>query len=98
VADLIACEPDLQIADDVEGDAAGICAAESTAARFFITGCDDLAPGAVCRVMRRVFGARLIVLSTTGAECVMYEARPVRRVLGELSQQTLLAAIRERSP
>ena len=87
----VADEPDMEI---VEGDAGPLLeAVEASKADFVIAGADyDL--GEVARVLAERPRLRVLAVSGVGREAFLYELRPTRTPLGEVSPRTIVDAIR----
>jgi hypothetical protein len=84
---------------DVSRDAGDLAAAASRAeADVVIAGEADAAPPAVGSLLDQVPRARALVVSHDGSSGVVYELRPVRRPLGELSAATLRQVVRAATP
>jgi hypothetical protein len=89
----VADEPDMEIVG-VEGrDVPLRQAVESTRADFVMAGADyDL--GEVARVLDERPRLRVLAVAGDGREAFLYELRPTRTPLGEVSPQTIVDAIR----
>jgi chemotaxis response regulator CheB len=94
VRETLAPEPDL----DVVGEhAAGVDvreAVERGGADFVIVGSDATAEAAVSSLVAAERGVRALELRADGREGILYELRPNRVALGEISPETLLQTIR----
>ena len=93
VREIVVAEPDLELVG--EHDAIDVAdAVERDRPDFVIVGADAAADESV----RSVIGARLrpraLEVGGDGRESVLYELRPHRVSLGEISSDTLLGAIR----
>jgi chemotaxis response regulator CheB len=89
IEDTIASEPDLQLLQarsHAEPDVVIIGTPKS----------DD--PDAAEAALARWPRCRVLMVATSGRHAVMYELRPLRRELGELSPADLVSAIRSRRP
>jgi hypothetical protein len=79
---------------DYDGEAGLAEAASDTAADLVIAEERDAAPAAACALLRARPQARALAVSHDGRSGVIYELRPHREAVGELSTATLQAAIR----
>jgi hypothetical protein len=68
-------------------------AIEPGGADVFIKGLDESGDSGVSRMLSHSPSARVLAIAADGAQTVLYELRPQKRVLGEISPTTLLAAI-----
>lgn len=86
--------PDIEIADGA-GDGAGLIeAAEESGAEFVIAGAGRFAPDEVARLLDVHPGVKVLALSESGRQGLLYELRPHRIPIGDLSPDALLATIR----
>ncbi len=75
-------------------DATGIDDAAVRTGADLVIACDrDAAWHAVDSLLKRMPRTRALAVSADGRSGVLYELRPVRRVIGELSAATLRAAV-----
>jgi DNA-binding NarL/FixJ family response regulator len=97
VRDAVAREPDLELVAELE-DGPGVAAAlEHDGADFVIVGSDAAAAGQVSALVAAQRGLRALELRADGRESVLYELRPHRVPLGEISAETLVRTIRTAS-
>jgi hypothetical protein len=93
VRDVIAHEPDLEIV--AEHEVADVeTAVERDHADFVIVGPDAASDERVCALVGAGLGVRALEVHSDGKESVLYELRPHRVSLGEISADTLLHTIR----
>lgn len=93
VRETVAGELDLDVVAEHEADVAIRVAVERDDADFVIVG-SDAAGHAALRSLVADSGVRALELHSDGKESVLYELRPHRVPLGELSPETLLRTIR----
>jgi DNA-binding NarL/FixJ family response regulator len=90
---IIAREPDLEIVGDHE--AADLAeTVERDEPDFVIVGADGAAEQRIRTLVDSGSGLRALQVHSDGKESVLYELRPHRVSLGEISSDTLLRAIR----
>lgn len=94
VREAITHEPDLDVVAEHDADADVRAAIEKDDADFVIVGPDATAHASVASVVAADRGVRALELHADGRESVLYELRPHRVALGELSSDTLLRTIR----
>jgi DNA-binding NarL/FixJ family response regulator len=94
VREAIIHEPDLEIVAEHDADADVRAAIDKDDADFVIVGPDATANASVASVVAADRGVRALELHDDGKESVLYELRPHRVALGELSSDTLLRTIR----
>jgi DNA-binding NarL/FixJ family response regulator len=93
VREVIAHEPDLEIV--AEHEVADVeTAVERTHADFVIVGPDAASGERVCALVGASLGVRALEVHPDGKESVLYELRPHRVSLGEISADTVLRTIR----
>jgi DNA-binding NarL/FixJ family response regulator len=94
VRGVLTSEPDLEVVAEHE---AGIDVRDAVAregADFVIVGTDSAAESCMRSVVGAEPGVRALEVRSDGRECVLYELRPHRVPLGEISPATLLSTIR----
>ena len=95
ITDVIDTQPDMQVVGDVSDRAELLASVEATQSEVVVLGLSDaeLPPDCV-----NLFNAhpqvRLLGVAADGRRAFLYELRPQRTPLGEISPQGLLAAIR----
>jgi DNA-binding NarL/FixJ family response regulator len=94
VRETLAREPDLDVVAEHEADADVRAAVERESADFVIVGSDAGADAAVRSLVAADRGVRALELRADGRDSVLYELRPHRVALGEISPETLLRTIR----
>jgi hypothetical protein len=94
VRETLAREPDLDVVAEHEANVDVLEAVEGGRADFVIVGSDASADAAVRSLVAGDLGVRAIELRADGRESVLYELRPHRVPLGEISPDTLLHTIR----
>ncbi len=87
-------EPDLEVVAEHEGPVDLRTAVEQDGADFIIFGA-DASDDSVQSLIAANSGVRAIEVSSDGRESVLYELRPHRVSLGEISSETLLRTIRD---
>ncbi len=87
-------EPDLEVVAEHEGPVDLRTAVEQNGADFVIFGA-DASDDSVQSLIAANSGVRAIEVSSDGRESVLYELRPHRVSLGEISSETLLRTIRD---
>jgi DNA-binding NarL/FixJ family response regulator len=93
VREIIVREPDLEIVAEHETIDVGE-AVERDDPDFVIVGPDAATEGGVRSLVGAGLGLRALEVHSNGKESVLYELRPHRIALGEISSDTLLRAIR----
>jgi hypothetical protein len=86
--------PDIEIADGSGEPADLIEAAERSGAEFVIAGAGRFAPDEVSALLNLHPGVKVLALSESGRQGLLYELRPHRVPIGDLSPDALLATIR----
>ena len=86
-------EPDLEVVAEHEGAVDLRAAVERDAPDFVIFG-DDASDDSVRSLVTADRGVRAIEVRSDGRESVLYELRPHRVSLGEISSETLVRTIR----
>jgi DNA-binding NarL/FixJ family response regulator len=94
VRETLAREPDLDVVAEHEAGVDVREAVEGQHADFVIVGSDASADEAVRSLVGADLGVRALELRADGRESVLYELRPHRVPLGEISPDTLLQTIR----
>jgi chemotaxis response regulator CheB len=95
VRDTLAREPDLDVVAEHESDVDVRSAVGETDVDFLIVGAEaTTARMGVASVVGAQRGIRAIEVQSDGKESVLYELRPHRVSLGEMSPETLLRTIR----
>ena len=94
VRETVAREPDLDVVAEHDADVAVRVAVEQDDADFVIVGSDAIADAAVESLVAADRGIRALELRSDGKTSVLYELRPHRVLMGELSPKTLLQTIR----
>jgi len=94
VREALAQEPDLDVVAEHEAAVDVRTAVEMSGADFVIVGSDAAAGEAVRSLVAPSRGVRALEVRSDGTESVLYELRPHRVSLGEISSETLLRTIR----
>jgi DNA-binding NarL/FixJ family response regulator len=94
VREVVANEPDLEVVDEADRDAA-LAAIRASGACVVITQREEPACESIGRWLDTRPQVRVLALSSDGRDGAVYELRPEKRLLGEISPPTLLAAIRD---
>src|SRR6476619_927335 len=94
VRNAIANEPDLEVVAEHDGDVDLETAVERGSADFVILGSEVTAHSSAASLVASNCRVRALELQGDGREGVLYEFRPHRVALGELSPDTLLRTIR----
>ena len=94
VREALSDEPDLDVVREHEGSVDVVEAARASGADFVIVGSDAAAGEAVRSLVAPTRGVRALEVRSDGRESVLYELRPHRVSLGEISSETLLRTIR----
>jgi hypothetical protein len=94
VRETVAREPDLDLVAEYEADVAVRACVERDDADFVIVGSGATEHAAVRSLVAANRSVRALELHSDGKESVLYELRPHRVPLGELSPETLLETIR----
>ena len=97
ITELVSAEPDLAIVGELDDCDQTLEAIERNRADVVIAGLDGVAPAQVSYLLSERPRLRILAVSGDGGESFLYELRPYERLLGEISPQTLLAAIRGRT-
>jgi hypothetical protein len=93
VREIIVREPDLEIVAEHESIDVGE-AVERDDPDFVIVGEDAASEGSMRSFVGADLGLRALEVHSNGKESVLYELRPHRIALGQISSDTLLRAIR----
>lgn len=94
VRDTLAREPNLHVVAEHAADVDVRVAVDDADADFVIFGSNAAAHASVESVVARERGVRALELHGDGKESVLYELRPYRVSLGQISPETLLRTIR----
>lgn len=94
VRNAIVHEPDLEVVAEHDGDVDLETAVERVGADFVILGSEVTAQTSAASLVATNCRVRALELQGDGKEGVLYELRPHRVALGELSSDTLLRTIR----
>jgi DNA-binding NarL/FixJ family response regulator len=94
VGEAVDREPDLELVGEHEAAVDVRAAVEHDKADFVIVGADSAAGERVRALVGGAPGLRALELRACGKESVLYELRPHRVALGEISPATLLQTIR----
>lgn len=86
--------PDIEIADGFAEPTGLIDAAERSDAEFVIAGAGRFAPDEVSELQEVHPGVKVLALSESGRQGLLYELRPHRVPIGDLSSGALLETIR----
>jgi DNA-binding NarL/FixJ family response regulator len=90
----LAREPDLDVVAEHDANADLRAAVEDDGADFLIVGSEATAEAAVHSLVAADLGVRALEVQSDGKESVLYELRPHRVPLGEISPESLLRTIR----
>jgi DNA-binding NarL/FixJ family response regulator len=93
--ELLASEPDIELINFISPDEAQVSSAKTTQPDVVILSSSN--PEDESLSIRLLFASprsRVLALTTDGRCCFLYELRPHRIFLGELSRDALLAAVR----
>lgn len=91
--DRLSAEPDLAIVETA-GDLSVSETVEQTGAEFVIVGAGRFAEGEVTALLERTPRVKVIVVSASGRDGLLYELRPHRVPIGDLTSGALVEAIR----
>jgi DNA-binding NarL/FixJ family response regulator len=95
VREIVADADDVEVVGELDDDGGLIAAVAQRDADFVIVAVGDLAHGDVqLDLLERRPRAKVLALAGEGRDAVLWELRPQRARLGEISPDTLLAAIR----
>jgi DNA-binding NarL/FixJ family response regulator len=94
VRDAVAREPDLELVAELDDAPDVVDALRQDGADFVILGSDAAAAACVSSLVAAQRGMRALELRADGRESVLYELRPHRVPLGEISAETLVRTIR----
>jgi DNA-binding NarL/FixJ family response regulator len=94
VRETIAREPDLDVVAEHDAGVDVRAAVQREDADFVIVGSDAVAAAAVSTLVAADRGVRALELRSDGRDSVLYELRPHRVPLGEISPEALLHTIR----
>jgi hypothetical protein len=89
-----AAHPDIEVVDGVATSTDLTRVARTARAEFVITGAARLAADAVGKVLDGCPGVKVLALSESGRQGLLYELRPHRVPLDDLSSAVLLETIR----
>ena len=90
----LAEEPDIEVVDGSAEPTALAEAAERAEAEFVIAGAGRFAPDEVSQLLDARPGVKVLALSKSGRQGLLYELRPHRVPIGDLSSDALLETIR----
>jgi DNA-binding NarL/FixJ family response regulator len=94
VRETLARETDLDIVAEHDADVDVASAVEEAAADFVIVGSGVTAHASIASIVGAERGVRALEVRSDGKESVLYELRPHRVSLGEISPEILLRTIR----
>ena len=94
VRDAVEREADLELVRELDDAPDVTDALERDRADFVIVGSDAAATGSVASLVAAQQGMRALELRADGRESVLYELRPHRVPLGEISAEALVRTIR----
>jgi DNA-binding NarL/FixJ family response regulator len=94
VRGVVTAAPDLEVVAEHDEAVDLRETVEHDDADFVIVGTDAAAETCMRSVVGADLGVRALEIRSDGRECVLYELRPHRVALGEISPATLLATIR----
>jgi DNA-binding NarL/FixJ family response regulator len=94
VRDTVVRQPDLDVVAEHEAGVDVRAVVERNDADFVIVGSEATADAGVRSLVGAELGVRALELHSDGKESVLYELRPHRVPLGEISPETLLQTIR----
>jgi chemotaxis response regulator CheB len=95
IRDIVSDEPDMEVVGELAGQARLLAAVEKTDASFVIIGHDGQdAPDTLGELFAYRPSARVLAVAREGRTGILYELRPQRIPIGELSASRLLAVIR----
>jgi DNA-binding NarL/FixJ family response regulator len=94
VRDAVEREADLELVGELDDAPDVTDALERDRADFVIVGSDAAATGSVASLVAAQQGMRALELRADGRESVLYELRPHRVPLGEISAEALVRTIR----
>jgi DNA-binding NarL/FixJ family response regulator len=98
VRDAVAREPDLELVAELDDAPGAFDALARDAAQFVIVGSEAAAAACVPSLVAEQPALRALELRADGRQSVLYELRPHRVPLGEISAETLLRTIRAVPP
>jgi DNA-binding NarL/FixJ family response regulator len=95
IREVLIAQPDIEIAGELESEEGVAIAAEESAAEVIIFGSEERElPAAWRKLLEQRPGLRVLTVLSDGRESYLYELRPHRVPLGEVSPEGLLRAIR----
>lgn len=98
IRELVMAQPDLTLVAEFDGQEAVLQAIQRSRADVAITSLDGPVRASVTDLLAQVPALKVLAVSADGSESFLYELRPHERILGDVSPQTLLAAIRGQRP
>ena len=97
VSQVVAAQPDMEIVRELEAPTRLTQAVDGIGAEFVIAGGDALTPDDVDALLETHPRMKVLAVAGDGRDAFLYELRPQRVPLGEVSPHTLLEAIRAAS-
>jgi DNA-binding NarL/FixJ family response regulator len=94
VRGVLSIHRDMRVVREVEDEQAVISAVDETDANFVIWGVDGGFKPTVCELFDRFPRVRVIAIEGDGRDSFLYELRPIKSELGQLSGDRLVDAIR----
>jgi DNA-binding NarL/FixJ family response regulator len=94
IREVVSPESDMEVAGEFSGTTDLLEAVERTRADFVITGTEDADVAGVGRLLRMRPRLKVLAVAADGRQTYLYELRPQKVHLGEVSPQNLLDAIR----
>lgn len=98
IMELVSAEPDLTIVGEVEESDSALPTIDRSKADVVIASLEGSVRANVVSLLRERPRLRVLAISDDGAASSLYELLPCEQLLGEISPQRLLAAIRGRFP
>lgn len=94
IREVVSPQPDMEVAGEFAAAHSLLEAVERTQADFVITGTGDAELADVGRVLREWPRLKVLAVAADGRQTYLYELRPQKVHLGEVSPQNLLDALR----
>jgi hypothetical protein len=94
IKEVLTTQSDLRLVAEYPHPVPLAAAVEQSAARLVIAADEQLDPEAVCQVLERWPRTRILGVAGDARAAVLYELRPQKVPLGEVSPETLVASIR----
>jgi DNA-binding NarL/FixJ family response regulator len=94
IKEILATRSDLGLIAEYPHRVPLVAAVEETSARLVIAADEQLDPDEVCQVLERRPRTKILGVAGDARAAVLYELRPQKIRLGEVSPETLVAAIR----